>query len=454
MPLIVPSVTGTWMLGLKYLLVLSFIIFCFVLHYFVNVKVKTPFIDEIFHLNQCKVYCQYRFKEWDNKITTPPGLYLMGMAYSKLLQLILNSKLDLCEANSVLRSLNLVGGILVLPLVLRSINNKKWFWSINIASQPLLFTYYFLFYTDIWSTVFIIISLALILHKPNKTGKYILSAFFGFISLWFRQTNIIWIAFNLSILLDQNIHETNIMKRIIKVLHNLYLNWKSVVPFVIIFLLFGLFLKVNGGITFGDKENHQMNLHVVQIFYCFTFIVFFTLPVWLSGESIRRYIKFLIGNYGLNIIFNGICCYLIKLVIENYTIVHPFLLADNRHFTFYIFKKLICQKYSTFVSVPLYHFSSWLIISTLKELRILSPLTIMSYLVSICLTIVPSPLFEPRYYIVPLVLFRLFIKPTHPNRHILEFCWLNMINAATFYIFFKYEFKWESEPSIIQRIIW
>ena len=39
------------------------------------------------------------------------------------------------------------------------------FWSINIISQPLLFTYYFLFYTDVWSTILIILSLGLINYK-------------------------------------------------------------------------------------------------------------------------------------------------------------------------------------------------------------------------------------------------------------------------------------------------
>ena len=33
-----------------------------------------PYIDEAFHYAQCQAYCQSRFTEWDDKITTPPGL--------------------------------------------------------------------------------------------------------------------------------------------------------------------------------------------------------------------------------------------------------------------------------------------------------------------------------------------------------------------------------------------
>lgn len=32
--------------------------------------------DEIFHVPQAQKYCEGRFTEWDDKITTPPGLYV------------------------------------------------------------------------------------------------------------------------------------------------------------------------------------------------------------------------------------------------------------------------------------------------------------------------------------------------------------------------------------------
>lgn len=30
--------------------------------------------DEFFHIPQAQKYCEGRFREWDDKITTPPGL--------------------------------------------------------------------------------------------------------------------------------------------------------------------------------------------------------------------------------------------------------------------------------------------------------------------------------------------------------------------------------------------
>ena len=41
--------------------------------------VPAPYMDEPFHLLQTQAYCQGRFDEWDEKITTFPGLYLCGV---------------------------------------------------------------------------------------------------------------------------------------------------------------------------------------------------------------------------------------------------------------------------------------------------------------------------------------------------------------------------------------
>ncbi|KAK6455656.1 glucosyltransferase [Scheffersomyces xylosifermentans] len=464
MPLVVTQsrpVIG--LLVVKVLFVVLFFGFCGLVHHEVAKKVKSPFIDEIFHLRQCQKYCQYKFHEWDNKITTPPGLYLLGFLYTNVLTLITGSK-SICENIDVLRSLNILGGLVVFPIALRIFkrSNPNQFWSINVISQPLLFTYYFLFYTDIWSTVLIVSSLALVVNKPLNDYSSYLSGFLAFASIWFRQTNIIWTAFILAVLVDRRIikkrgENPNVISQTISFIIQFFKDWYKTIPFLVNFVLFAIFLKINGGITFGDKENHEIQLHVVQVFYCFVFIVAFTWPVWFSLSTITNYVKFVIvANYGLNLVLNALAIFVIKLIIDKFTVVHPFLLADNRHYTFYIFKRLISHRYSQFVAVPLYHFSTYAVLSTLGATVRLSMtfVTIACYLVAICLTIIPSPLFEPRYYIVPLIIFRLFIKPVSQRRHIFEFLWLNLINVATVTVFFNYEFYWISEPGVIQRIIW
>ncbi|ODV77084.1 glycosyltransferase family 59 protein [Suhomyces tanzawaensis NRRL Y-17324] len=435
-----------------------FLIFCAIVHRRVSLVVDQPFIDEIFHLRQCQVYCKGDYFNWDNKITTPPGLYVLGTLYARALQLL--GMANACDSYGVLRSLNLVGGLFVLPRALRKFRNidKGQFWTYNVVSQSLMFPYYFLFYTDIWSTIFIVMSLSWAVSRPSSAVR---CGVYGFVSLWFRQTNIVWLAFVMSVLIDRKIEtqhneQLSFGARIVKFIQKMVEEWTQLVPFAINFGLFGVFLVVNGGITFGDKENHEINAHIVQVLYCFTFITFFTWPVWLSKRVITRYISFNFQNYGFNLLLNGLLMALIKHIIDNYTVVHPFLLADNRHYTFYIFKKLISHRYSQFISIPLYHFCTWNIITSLNQSKrlSLSPITIITYLGAICLTIIPSPLFEPRYYIVPLIVYRLFIKPSGTQRPKLEFLWLNGINLVIMAVFFKYEFTWISEPTSVQRIIW
>ncbi|KAI5960993.1 ALG10 [Candida pseudojiufengensis] len=441
---------------LKYLCTLVFIGFSGFIFLQTTQHIKQPFIDEIFHLRQCQTYCKYNFKNWDNKITTPPGLYMLGFIYSKFISFVTNGELT-CFNYNVLRSINLFGGLIILPIFLTIFkkSNSFQFWNINMLSQPLIFTFYYFFYTDIWSTIFIIISLSLINNKINQWP--LLSSFFGFLSLWMRQTNMIWIVFIAAVSIDRKITRSNsLIDRIYQFITLAIKNWTSLIGYLVNVILFAIFLKVNGGITFGDKENHQVQLHLVQVFYCFTFINFFTWPVWLNKTTFKNYLNFLFGNWGINALLNGFSFVLIKLIIDKFTIVHPFLLADNRHYTFYIFRKLINHEYSFIVAVPLYHFATYNIINSLSKAKriYLSPITILAYLIAIILTIVPSPLFEPRYYIIPLIIFRLYINPSYSYSNFVEFIWLNFINVITSYIFFNYKFKWVSEPNNIQRIIW
>ena len=45
--------------------------------------------DETFHVGQTQQYCRGLWKHWDPKITTFPGLYILGVAHTGLLRLLL-----------------------------------------------------------------------------------------------------------------------------------------------------------------------------------------------------------------------------------------------------------------------------------------------------------------------------------------------------------------------------
>lgn len=427
---------------------------------YVRLEVKYPFIDEIFHLRQCYAYCAHRFSEWDNKITTPPGLYLLGTGYYHVLDFF--GVPNACD-QTALRSLNLVAGVLVLPLVLSLVPNSN-FWKINVVSLPLLYTYYFLFYTDVWATILVVFSILIVVSKPDMTGA-LLSSIVGLISLWFRQTNIIWLAFAACLLVDQRkIPGKTTWEQFTLYVVEFLEDLPLLTPYVAVAGLFAVFIKVNGGITLGDKENHQMSLHLVQVFYCSSFLAFFTVPLWFSPTTARKYLKFaVLNNNGANFIMTLASLFAIHYVINNFTVVHPFLLADNRHYTFYLYRKVLSQKYANLVVVPVYHFSSWVVVHMLESTFWLNsdlslpPFSIVAFVGASIITLIPSPLFEPRYYIVPLVVLRVFSRPneclTKSQSNMLEFVWYMWLNSVVFIVFFTYEFEWATEIGV-QRIIW
>lgn len=424
----------------------------------VHQKVPLPFIDERFHLAQCAKFCAGRFSEWDDKITTPPGLYLLGTVYSRILRIF--GVHDICGATA-LRSLNLVGGVLILPFVLFFLRTTN-FTKLNVISLPLIYTYYFLFYTDVWSTIFVVAGIVTVVRQPNFKGA-VLCNILGFMGLWFRQTNILWILFCAVVLIEQKAPvRSSLSQQLPGFISQSFRSYLTLIPFAVNAALFAAFVKINGGITFGDKQNHKISLHLVQVFYCWCFVGGLSMPLWLSQKTLRDYKRFVVGKNCSHLPITIFSYCAVFYIAKNFTVVHPFLLADNRHYTFYIYRRILSKPIAKYLVVPVYHFFTWLAPYLLSQNPIrsrvrLSPIGILAFLGASILTLIPSPLFEPRYYIVPLVLFRIFsrsqLTSNTTKNHLYEFLWYLFINALVFIVFFNYEFTWLSEPGI-QRIIW
>lgn len=466
--------------------------------YYVSKKVN-PFmlIDEQFHIGQLTHYISGRWSYWDPKITTPPGLYVLGWLNHKFFSVFTS-----WTSMTTSRLLNLLGGIVFLPLcVLRPLFlfNAIGFWPVALMCFPLLTTYYYLYYTDVWSTIFILQSLTFVLTQPYGPRTSIwLSGACAAISCTFRQTNIVWNVFIMVIAVERraivrkqfNTHRFNNYLKLF--IHSIDEFKDTVLPYMLNFVLFLVYLIWNKSITLGDKSNHSVGLHFVQVFYCITFIAVFSLPLWLSRNFLRLYVVRL-QMKPIRTIFELLA---IMLVIRYFTVVHPFLLADNRHYTFYLYKRLIGSsrkiiKY--FLMSFVYHFSTFAYLEVIRPsemkfdpvapLPIKNPIDLPVQLTHISwttlivctfLTIVPSPLFEPRYYILPYFFWRLFVTCSaepifgelipakedetpvtvaSTNRLLFEFLWFMGINIVTLYIFVTRPITWETEP-FPQRIIW
>lgn len=448
------------------------------------------FIDEIFHITMTEQYLDGDWTTWDPKITTPPGLYILGYFQGKL-----GSILPWINGRSLLwlRLVNTFGGTVVLPYMLNHlfILNPIGFWQSSLILSPIFYIFNFVYYTDVWSSILVISAMSIAVGLPyGDVRSCQISAGLLWISLWFRQTNVIWSLFVLVLVIErraiirQNFTDSN-LNNCIKFLIQFFEDfWVYSWPFLANFGSFVLFLIYNRGITLGDKDNHSVGLHIMQVFYCFVLFTVLTVPVWFSED----YVKWYMYRFRFAWLIVLIEISIIWVFIRYFLVVHPFLLADNRHYSFYIFKYLINSpsfwiKYGLMGLV--YHFSTFVTFHNLngnlfefssitdvpfKETRDLplkpTWITIIAFTCCLIFTLVPSPLFEPRYYIIPFFIYRIIICVPYEEiwnglgrsnviliRLYLEFAYLVAFNAILVLVFIKKEVVWEG-MSEIQRIIW
>ena len=118
------------------------------------------------------------------------------------------------------------------------------------------------------------------------------------------------------------------------------------------------------------------------------------------------------------------------LAVRYGTIVHPFLLADNRHYTFYVWRRIInARLWTRYALVPVYVFSGMSFVRILSKKQ--SGLWILGWLLATCLTLVPSPLIEPRYLIMPYLMMRLYMPTTTRKQELIEWVFFMMVIAFT-----------------------
>lgn len=253
-----------------------------------------------------------------------------------------------------------------------------------IASLPPLWFFGFLYYTDVGSLVTVLGCLL-----AAKTGRHyigalvsapfirrcllcvdsnapLISSQVGATSLLFRQTNVVWVLFIVCTSLISQLRAIGLadpsaansspasLIRTLRQLVNLLLkpavlrlSLSLVLPYAPVFLGFAAFLVWNGGIVLGDKTNHVPVLHFPQLLY---FVVFSTAFGWpaLLGSVPRASPRTLLTRATGSLVGSPQAvllsvCFLatITAAVHKYTFEHPFLLADNRHYAFYVWRRIV-----------------------------------------------------------------------------------------------------------------
>lgn len=138
-------------------------------------------------------------------------------------------------------------------------------------------------------------------------------------------------------------------------------------------------------------------------------------------------------------------------LVWKFTYAHKYLLADNRHYTFYVWKRVF-QRYEIvkYLLVPVYIFAGWSIADSLKSKSIFWNLMFFICLFTVT---VPQKLLEFRYFILPYVIYRLNIPLPPTSRLVCELGCYAVVNFLTFYIFLNKTFQWPNSQDI-QRFMW
>lgn len=194
---------------------------------------------------------------------------------------------------------------------------------------------------------------------------------------------------------------------------------------------------------------------------------------------------------------------LMLLVVHFNTIVHPFTLADNRHYVFYVFQWfLLRHPLAKYLAVPVYLICSRADLKALEGSSSVSlsrrqlatpeqkmhsdkPSThstrvsfLLIWFLSTTLSLITAPLVEPRYFILPWLFWRLhlpissMVETQQPRRKKsrrkydwllllntsntlwLETVWFVLINLVTCYVFLYRGFTWPQQPGRVQRFMW
>ncbi|KAL8741985.1 MAG: hypothetical protein Q9184_008317, partial [Pyrenodesmia sp. 2 TL-2023] len=288
-----------------------------------------------------------------------------------------------------------------------------------------------------------------------------------------------------------------------------------------------------------DKENHVASIHLAQMLYIWPYIMFFSFPLLypyiLQAFIPQKYIPSAIRSGSTRHLLPRLVVAIpvmiaMLLIVHFNTIVHPFTLADNRHYTFYVFRLLLRHPSTKYLAVPIYFICAWAAITGLGGLpnvqpptqqeanppqagvrignprqaevrrgdRVRLPLapyssvtvgpghrvsTAVIWLVATTLSVVTAPLVEPRYFIIPWLIWRLHMpsplptgeeaarerrKPArtrgarlkamfyakHDHRLWLETVWFLFVNWAVGYMFLYRGFEWPQEKGKVQRFMW
>ena len=239
-------------------------------------------------------------------------------------------------------------------------------YALVLCAFPLLWSYTFMYYTDVGSSL-----LLLLCHLLCLRERFGAAAIAGAASVLFRQTNAVWVTFFLGASMLRKLQQlgsssssggyrearrrgaaseatASLPSELGRTLTALITHWRAILceiwPMLVIPFGFVAFLVANGGaVVVGDRAAHAPVCHAAQLLYFGAFACASLAPVLLPGRralvnaaAVTSKPRLLLQTIAL-VAVSVLCAFL----GWRYSLAHPYLLADNRHYTFYIWRRLL-----------------------------------------------------------------------------------------------------------------
>ncbi|KAL4520856.1 hypothetical protein Ndes2526B_g00042 [Nannochloris sp. 'desiccata'] len=405
----------------------TFAVFGAVLVQWITLHVPEPYMDEIFHIPQTQRYFN---------VACVPIFY------------------HLAAATDPKRTKN---QLIMMTLV--------------CCLYPLHFFYTFLYYTDVASTFF-----TLSAWLAARKQRYRLAGLLGGFAVLMRQTNAVWVAFIAarSVIEICLLHykqgstskgtgnSTSLVTDILLVLQRAWTLRSALLrllwPLISVVFTFAGFILYNGGIVVGDKDNHVPVRHLMQPLYFVLYCTICLAPAYWTPKTMERTLaKTLTSSLFKTASLLISLAVSIALSIFSGTLVHPFLLADNRHYTFYLWRRVVnCTPWMRYALIPAYMYSllalNALFAGSCGKRAGQRPIERVLFAATVAIVLIPAHLIEFRYYTVAFyAVFMMSSTPTVAALAVTAGLFV-VCNALTLYIFAMRPFQWGDGS--VARFLW
>lgn len=354
------------------------IIFISAAIFFIVIKDTSFHVDETRHYDQILAFAQGNMKI-DPFLTMIPSYHLLMAAATQIFN---DNSVVFVRAASFA-----IGLASVVIFYLISKNNATWpaIRTLQYLFLPVLFPFLFLIYTDVTSLLMVLLSFYLSLRKNYSAGGIA-----GIASVLARQNNVIWLFF---IFISIYVREYGFVWRKDALKSHIKKSW----AFMLGFAVFMIFAVANNGFVLGDRAAHPFgilglgNVYLMLFLFSFLFLPLNIANVLKISVYVRRNKKIILYLFSLFVFY-----------FFTFANTHPY----NQNPFFIRNKILMYFTSSEFLKVIFFIPIAFAILS-LMVTKLKSKPHYLFYPFSI-LYLLPSWLVEPRYFIIPFVLFLSF----------------------------------------------